>query len=229
MGIGSFRISEMGFARRAHADAGRTRTTVQSVPGVARKTHSDIMAGNLLVLRTEEAMRPPLDERAGRAAGFGGLKSDRGLVASGSAVTQVTLVGERQAVVGREFVYRGPQPECRECKVKAACLNQELGVRYRIAAVRDVSHPCLLNEERARVVEVEPAPPPCGLSSHLAVDGVVVAYERIVCANAACLNYRTCHPIGIDPGMRLRILEVGEELDCPLGYELAAARVAHST
>ena len=143
-------------------------------------------------------------------------------------MAQVTLVGERQAAVGREFVYRGPQPECRECKVKAACLNQEPGVRYRIVGVRDVRHPCLLNEEHARVVEVEPAPPECSLSSHLAVEGALVAYERIVCANAACPNYRTCHPVGIEPGQRLRIVDVGEELECPLGYELAAARIGYA-
>ncbi len=143
-------------------------------------------------------------------------------------MAHVTLVGERQATVGHEFVYRGPQPECRECKVKAACLNQELGMRYRIAAVRDVTHPCLLNEERARVVEAELAPPGCSVSVRAAVEGAVLAYEGLVCANAACPNYRTCHPTGIEPGMRLKILEIGHELDCPLGYEIVPVRVAYT-
>jgi len=143
-------------------------------------------------------------------------------------VAQITLVGERQAVAGHEFVYRGPHPECRECRVKAACLNQDVGKRYRIAKVREVSHPCLLNEERVRVVEVEPAPPECSVPARGAVDGAIVAYEPLVCANAACPNYRLCHPTGIERGTRLRILEVRRELDCPLGYEIAPARVAYS-
>jgi len=142
-------------------------------------------------------------------------------------VTQVTLVGEGQAALGREFVYRGPQPPCRECKVKAACLNQDLGRRYRIARVRDVAHPCLLNEERARVVEVELAPPDCSLPSRAAVEGSIVAYEGVVCANGACPNFRLCHPVGIDAGMRVRVEAVREELECPLGYELRRARVAY--
>jgi uncharacterized protein (UPF0179 family) len=54
-----------------------------------------------------------------------------------------------------------------------------------------------------------------------------MAYERIVCANAACSNFRTCHPIGIEPGTRIRVLEVGPELDCPLGYSLVSAKVAY--
>lgn len=142
-------------------------------------------------------------------------------------MAQVTLVGERQAVVGHEFVYRGPQPECRDCKVKTVCLNQEVGVRYRITAVRDVAHPCLLNEERARAVEVETAPPALSLPVRIAVEGAVVAYEPLVCANAACPNYRVCHPVGIEPGRKLRILGTGPDLACPLGYEIAPARVAY--
>ncbi len=146
----------------------------------------------------------------------------------GNAVAQITLVGERQAVAGHEFVYRGPQPECRECRVKSACLNQDIGRRYRVLHVREVAHPCLLNEERARVVEVEPAPPECSVPMRGAVEGALLAYEPLVCANGACPNYRLCHPVGIDRGTRLQILHLGEELDCPLGYEIAAARVAYS-
>ncbi len=146
----------------------------------------------------------------------------------GGRVAQITLVGERQAVAGHEFVYRGPQPECRECRVKAACLNQDVGRRYRVLRVREVAHPCLLNEERVRVVEVEAAPPECSLPTRGAVEGALVAYEPIICANAACPNFRLCHPVGLERGTRLRIVEVGTELDCPLGYDIAPARVAYS-
>ncbi len=143
-------------------------------------------------------------------------------------MVQITLVGERQADVGHEFVYRGPQPACRPCKVRAACLNQELGRRYRITRVRDVAHPCLLNEGLARVVEVEPAAPECSVAARTAVEGAVLAYEKIVCANAACANFRTCHPIGIEPGTRIRIVEAGQELECPLGYSIVPAKVVYA-
>ena len=143
-------------------------------------------------------------------------------------VVQITLVGERQAQPGHEFVYRGPQPECTPCKVRGACLNQEIGRRYRITRVRDVAHPCLLNEEHARVVEVEPMPPATSLSSRSAIEGAVLAYEKIICANAACPNFRTCHPVGIEPGMRMRVAHVGPELECPLGYSLVSAQVAYA-
>lgn len=143
-------------------------------------------------------------------------------------MAQVTLVGERQAAAGHDFVYRGPQPECRECRVKAACLNQDVGRRYRILRVREVAHPCLLNEERARVVEVEAAPPECSVPARANLEGSVVTYARIACAHAACPNFRSCHPIGIEPGTRLRVVAPGRDLACPLGYELASAVVAYA-
>ena len=143
-------------------------------------------------------------------------------------MAQVTLVGERQATAGREFVYRGPQPACRDCRVKAACLNQEVGHRYRIVRTRDVLHPCPLNEERVRVVEVEAASPACSLPARANVEGSLVTYEGVVCGHAACPNFRLCHPVGIEPGTRLRVVAPGRELACPLGYELAAVQVAYA-
>lgn len=143
-------------------------------------------------------------------------------------MVHVTLVGDRQAATGREFVYAGPQPECRPCRVKAACLNQEVGRRYRILRIRDVVHPCLLNEEGARVVEVDPSPPECSLPVRSAVEGALATYEPLVCANAACANYRLCHPVGIPPGVRLKIVAIGAELDCPLGYAIVPARVVYA-
>lgn len=156
------------------------------------------------------------------------LRESRAFVTIGEIVVHVTLLGERQAVVGQEFVYRGPQPECGPCKVKSVCLNQDPGRRYRVTRVRDVSHPCLLNEERARAVEVEVAPPSCSVSVRAGVEGALISYEGVVCANGRCPNFRTCHPIGLERGMRLKVLEIGPELDCPLGYELVPARVAYS-
>jgi len=130
--------------------------------------------------------------------------------------------------VGREFIYGGPQPECRPCKVKAACLNQEKGRRYRILKAREVVHPCLLNGTTARVVEVEPVAPDCSLPVRSAMEGSVVTYDGLVCSNAACRHFRLCHPVGIARGTRLKVLGSGPEMDCPLGYEIVTARVAYA-
>src|SRR6266699_826239 len=148
---------------------------------LSRAVHRINLSGRTFGVEPSGPRRRPLSR--GRPLAF----------AEAAVVVQITLVGERQADVGHEFVYRGPQPECRPCKVRAACLNQEVGRRYRITRVRDV-----------------------------------VAYEKIVCANAACPNFRTCHPIGIEPGTRIRIVDVGRELECPLGYSIVPANVVYT-
>src|SRR2546422_1022660 len=106
-------------------------------------------------------------------------------------------------------------------------MRQDLVHRYRTARVRDVAHQCLLNEERSRVVEVEPIPPDCCLSSRVGVAGAVLAYEKIVRPNGACPNFPLCHPVGVEPGMRIRVVELGAELECPLGYSLVSAKVSY--
>src|SRR5207245_2107209 len=77
------------------------------------------------------------------------------------------------------------------------------------------------------VGEVEPIAPDCSLSARAGIEGAVLAYEKIVCSNGACPNFRLCHPVGVEPGTRIRVLEVGQELECPLGYSLVSAKVGY--
>src|SRR5213594_2885990 len=119
----------------------------------------DIMPGASWSTRPSHAMVAStfnLSPRESVRRGTETLKPHRAL-GPGDAlvVVQITLVGERQAHAGHEFLYRGPQPECTPCKVRSACLNPLRGRRYRITRGWDVSRPWLLIAERARVVEVE--------------------------------------------------------------------------
>jgi len=141
----------------------------------------------------------------------------------------VTLLHAPQARLGAEFVYAGPMPECGECRVRAACLNQQPGRRYRVTAVRDVRHPCPLTGDEVAVVEVDPAAPPMSWWTRTAVRGSTIAYEPLDCDRRDCRNFPACHPRGIGPGERLRLLQVEERFDCPLGYEIHHVAVAYET
>lgn len=52
----------------------------------------------------------------------------------------VTLTGERLAKEGAEFVFLGPQPGCKDCKLKGPCLHLVVGQRYLIQGVRPIPH-----------------------------------------------------------------------------------------
>jgi uncharacterized protein (UPF0179 family) len=67
----------------------------------------------------------------------------------------VTLIGEKIAEENMEFVYIGPNNDCRNCKLKNVCFNLKVGRRYKITNVRDKKHSCNVHEGPAVVVEVK--------------------------------------------------------------------------
>lgn len=132
----------------------------------------------------------------------------------------ITLIGECQAKEGRRFVYRGPQTECRECKLKAVCFNLDVGGQYRIKVKRDVRHECKIHEDGVRVVEVERVPRRVAVSKKAAVEGSTVSLEEIRCKFIGCDRYRLCHPLGMEKGMKGKITKVCEDIECSEGMKL---------
>jgi len=134
----------------------------------------------------------------------------------------ITLIGEHQARVGEMFVYRGPLTECRDCKLKAVCFNLEAGGLYRIKNLRDVQHECRIHEEGVRVVEVEKVKQSGALPRRSAIEGSTVTFEEIKCDTLGCANWRLCHPIGVEKGMKFKVSKVDKEIECPAGNRMMA-------
>ncbi len=137
----------------------------------------------------------------------------------------VTVVGEQQCKKGFEFVFCGPLADCRECKVKNVCFHLEPNRRYMVTAVRDVHHECRVHDSGVRVVEVEKVPTRSTLPKDSAVEGSMIAFEDMGCDWSGCPNYRVCRPLGPLDGMRFRVVQVGEDLECPRGKSLRAVLI----
>lgn len=67
----------------------------------------------------------------------------------------VTLIGEKLANEGEEFIYLGPNKECGNCKLKTVCFNLKPGRTYKITKIRDKRHSCNVHDENVIVVEVQ--------------------------------------------------------------------------
>ena len=67
----------------------------------------------------------------------------------------VTLIGEKLAKENEEFIYIGPQNDCKNCKLKTVCFNLKQGSQYKIIKVRDKRHNCSVHEGSAAVIEVQ--------------------------------------------------------------------------
>ncbi len=143
---------------------------------------------------------------------------------------RVTLIGDRIARRDATFVFLGPQPECRECGLKSACLQLERDKLYKIVEVRDTHHEdgCKYHENGVRVVEVEAATVQASLRKSVAIEGSVIDYARPICANHECENYDLCHPNGLTGPAKVKVGPVLQRLSCPLGYDLVESTVDYA-
>lgn len=132
----------------------------------------------------------------------------------------VTLIGENQAKEGYEFIFVGPVPDCKDCKLKTVCFSLREGHRYRVKAVRPIKHECRIHEVGVRIVEVEEVPMEVCLPEGKAIEGAIVSIERSGCSDIGCSSFRTCSQAGVKEGAKYKVLEVRGAVDCPQGKRI---------
>jgi uncharacterized protein (UPF0179 family) len=132
----------------------------------------------------------------------------------------VTLVGETQAKVGTTFIFRGPIPECRDCKRKTVCFNLEEGTLYEIIGVRDKHHDCNIHEGGVRVVELKKAPFRTALDSNYAIEGSTITIAKDECLNIGCEYRKICFSCGKQSKKKYKVLKVEEDVKCSEGRNL---------
>jgi len=132
----------------------------------------------------------------------------------------ITLIGEHIAKQDLTFVFNGGAPECRECRLKVACLNLEPGQHYRIAEVRSVHHDeCVIHEGGVRVVRVEEIPHFIAVRRRQALVGSIITPEQRHCEFVGCPNYRLCFPLGVQR-IKVRIVRDMGGVECAIGEDL---------
>jgi len=140
-------------------------------------------------------------------------------------MANVTLIGEKQAVKGNEFIFYGPLSECRDCKVKTVCFNLEEGRLYRVTEVRSMHHDCKIYEEGVRAVEFELLPMKLAVEIKDAVEHNEIVFNSKLCDNRNCKFFKLCFPQGLKLGEKYIIKLVGEEIDCVEGKNLKEVEI----
>jgi len=130
----------------------------------------------------------------------------------------VTLIGEKLAKKDIEFIYIGPNNECRNCKLKTVCFNLKPGRKYKITNIRDKRHNCNVHEGTAAVVEVQDLPITTAIDSKLS-KGSTTKIENKECKSIGCANYELCC-IALNKDKKYKITKIYEKIDCPLNYDL---------
>jgi uncharacterized protein (UPF0179 family) len=124
-------------------------------------------------------------------------------------MSQVTLIGDRLATPGTEFVYGGESTACEGCPYRKQCLNLTEGVRYEVTSVREGGQllECAVHDTGVRAVEVEPASVAANVSSKGAYAGSTVQLPG-PCPHTECPSHEYCVPDGAEFETEHRIEEV---------------------
>lgn len=144
-------------------------------------------------------------------------------------MSTVTLIGERLAEVGTEFVYGGESTACEGCPYREQCLNLAEGRRYRVTGVRDSGTlECAVHDTGVTAVEVELAPVLANVRSNAAYAGSKAELPG-PCPHTECPSHEYCEPAGAGFDEEHQITEVVGEPPhdyCMLDRELTLVEFA---
>jgi len=125
----------------------------------------------------------------------------------------VTLVGEKLAKPGVEFIYYGPADPCKTCRLARVCVgNLEPGRRYKVLRIRNIEHSCPLHEGKVRVVDVIEPSIEVAVDPRYAIVGSRITLNFIECDDLEKQN--VIKPEGLFEGDVVKILEITGELEC---------------
>jgi len=134
-------------------------------------------------------------------------------------MTLVTLIGEKLAKEGEEFIYFGPNNECRNCKLKTVCFNLQQGRQYKIIKVREKQHNCVIHDGNVVVVEVDVLPIITSIDKNLS-EGNETKVNKIECKNIGCDFFHICLNKAIQKDKTYKVVKLYEKIECPEGFEL---------
>lgn len=136
----------------------------------------------------------------------------------------ITLVGLKQA--RRDFMFLNERhlKECENCDLFKVCIEKlEEGRIYKVVDVREKIFPCSIHEEGVQIVEVVEPNIQTNIEDRLAFPCGIITFSPQLCDKISCSNYGKCVPKGLEAGDRCKVIEVREQVECPLNLRLVLA------
>lgn len=131
-------------------------------------------------------------------------------------MTSITIIGEKLANKDEEFIFIGPQNDCKNCKLKNICFNLKQYHQYKITSVRDKRHSCSVHAGDAIVVEVDEQPIETTIEKKY-TKGSVITYETKECNEKLCLYYDLCINKALEPDKKYLITDILDDIPCSKG------------
>lgn len=137
----------------------------------------------------------------------------------------ITLVSHITAKEGFKFVFTGPLTECLSCRLKPVCVDKlKLGQVYEVVKVYNIVNKCPINDYVV-TVDVKEAEFEVALNRRMAIEGIVVTYSKLTCDKVWCSNYKRCVSNLIVRPVKVKVIKVAGNVQCPRGLGLSNALV----
>jgi uncharacterized protein (UPF0179 family) len=137
----------------------------------------------------------------------------------------ITLISYLTAKEGFKFVFTGPTPECLKCRFNYVCNGKlKVGQIYEVVKVYGIRNKCPINEF-VETVEVREASIEVAVSRKVAIEDMIISYNKVKCDLSNCSNYSRCVPQLIVRPVKLKVLKVLNSVNCPKRLELSNALV----
>jgi uncharacterized protein (UPF0179 family) len=137
----------------------------------------------------------------------------------------ITLISYLTAKEGFKFVFTGPTPECLKCRFNYVCNGKlKVGQIYEVVKVYGIRNKCPINEF-VETVEVREASIEVAVSRKVAIEDMIISYNKVKCDLSNCSNYSSCVPQLIVRPVKLKVLKVLNSVNCPKKLELSNALV----
>jgi len=135
----------------------------------------------------------------------------------------ITLVGLRQAKIGFSFLNEDVLKECENCSLFKVCIAKlEIGRVYVVSDIRDKIFHCKVHEEGVQVVEVIEPNIKTTMENRLAFKCGTITFQLQPCKEISCSKYNNCVPQGLKIGDKCKVVEVKEQVSCPLNRRLVS-------
>lgn len=137
----------------------------------------------------------------------------------------ITLISYLTAREGFKFVFTGPSTECLKCRFNYVCNGKlKVGQIYEVVKVHNIRNRCAVNEY-VTTVEVREAAVDIAVSRKLAIEGMLLNYSKMSCEYVKCGNHARCVPELIVRPVKVKILQVLNNVNCPKKLELSNVQV----
>lgn len=133
----------------------------------------------------------------------------------------ITLIPKDVASKGYQFTNLGKAQICNSCPLLKVCVDAlKENYTYQVTETKKIEHTCLIDNQTMIVCNVEEANDLISVRKQKFLDNIILHREVLGCTELLCKYFENCMSPVYSKQEKVKIIEVIEDIICPLKYDL---------